>query len=65
MAWNSWSGFGAFEEEASGACLERSVEVFVGVERGDHHDGDRIDDSWSSEQASGFDAVESPARMML
>src|SRR6478609_9109609 len=42
-------GCGALEEKAPGACLEGSVDVFVGVERGDHYDGDRIVDSWSGE----------------
>jgi hypothetical protein len=48
---------GPFEEEAAGACLQRSVDVLVGVERSDHHDGDRITDAWSGEEPRGLDAI--------
>ncbi len=51
-------GGGAFEEKTSGACFESPVNVFVGVERGDQNDGDRIADLWSGEQTSGLNAVE-------
>src|SRR5664279_1568322 len=57
MAWINWSGAAPLRRKPR-APAEGSVDVFVGVERGDHHDGDRIVDPWSGEQTSGFDAVE-------
>jgi hypothetical protein len=35
-------GGGAFQEKTSGACFESPVNTLIGVERGDHHDGNRI-----------------------
>jgi hypothetical protein len=49
---------GALEKKPPGTYLERSVNILIGVEGGDHHDGDRVADLWSGEKPSGLDAVD-------
>jgi hypothetical protein len=51
-------GCGALEEKPPGACLERSVNILIGVEGGDHYDGDRVADLWPGEEPGGLDAVD-------
>jgi len=51
-------GWRALEEEPSGAGFEGAVDVVVGVEGGDDHDGDGICDVGSGEKSGGFHAVQ-------
>ena len=48
----------AFEEKATGACLQSPVNVLVGVECGYHRDRYRVVDVWSGELAGGLDAID-------
>jgi hypothetical protein len=50
-------GTGVFEEESAGSGLERTVDVFVHVERGDDDDGEWVGDVWARESAGDLDAV--------